>query len=532
MSKKKDYRKQNNKHTSSGTRGCNERRSRGSTKNHNSGNDYTGNHISWYTQHPDLVEAAAKIPFAYQPGRSIPVKQYGSDYESAIEYPGIMCMDFVPSVGYSDEVQSPINVAARELYGRIRKNYSGSLEADAPDLMMYVLAVDALNMMIEDAKRAYYLINQYTPYNTMVPKGLINMLGWDFDDLQSNKVLFYQYINTAVAMTSRFLVPDYMPIIQRHAFLNANLFFDSPSAKAQIYCFKAKGIHQLDDVDTTTKLKFTIYHGDENITVEDWWSKFNSAISQLMNWDTSYTIVGYLQRAYQDGKFLVPSPVLQNAVIQPVYDEMVALQIHNLTSVPIVTDMGFMDITQDVEHGNVLVHTPRALPYGDIKLLEGTILDMPGSAQPSAAETIIATRLSSVIKEDDPIDRNDVAIDGGTEIVVGFTVSTDQEGFGAGEIFETTSFRIGANDQIGSGDIQEYVQSITKLVRTASLMSTFDWHPTLVAFQIQQSGETDIFGNTVYPISQLENFTHVDSATIANLHRMCIYSEFDCFRPV
>lgn len=125
------------------------------------------NPMSWYNRYPELVKSVASIPFPNKPGMKYKVLEpfdfFPDGYSKDI--PGVLSLEWVPFIGYATSSTDPINIAAYELYAKVRANFSGSLAADAPDIMIYVLALDGILSYIASLKRIYRVLNTYSMNN-------------------------------------------------------------------------------------------------------------------------------------------------------------------------------------------------------------------------------------------------------------------------------------------------------------------------------------------------------------------------------
>lgn len=487
---------------------------------------YGGNDISWYTRNPALTESAARIPYANFPGKKttiqVPRWKNGEDStEGFIRYPGILAMTFALTVGVAGEVTDPINVAAREIYGKIRACYSSSLEADAPDIMMYILAIDSILMLIEDMKRAYYVINLYSPYNTMYPKAMINALGYNFDDLLANKTRMYQNITELVAQVSKFAVPDVMDLFKRHQFMCANIYCDSPTVKAQNYVFVPDQFYELVNAETMTELSSETWTSPVTTskggkTVQNSYNRVKEALDALMNWDTAYTILGYLQRAYKDTPFIAPAYPIEGATLVPVYNYEVLTQINNATIVPINT--ATLDVKQDPTYSNVLISKPAAAPNNGSSIPpKDVFVTLTNSDTPTAMDNIIATRLTVSSGSADNL------LTCGTEILTSMSIYWDTDPREALITLDGTNFWIGNQ---ATTNRENALNRYYEIVRSIGCLSAFDYHPTLFLYSDDaDTGELE----DVIVIGDMDNTTVISNATLANLHRVCVYSEFNCF---
>lgn len=126
------------------------------------------NDIAWYSKNPELLIAAAQVPYPFKPGMMVPggtfTDQAGTyTYNADTWLPGVCTVQFDYSVGYSNDTMSPASIAAREMFARIRSKFSGRLVADAPDIFMYCLALDQVHAYIAWLKRLYRLLRTYSP---------------------------------------------------------------------------------------------------------------------------------------------------------------------------------------------------------------------------------------------------------------------------------------------------------------------------------------------------------------------------------
>lgn len=541
--KKRNYSKGNkNFKGNKNAKTCNSTEDRRNSKMDNTPS-YGGNDVSWYTHYADLSDSAARIPFSWQPGRQIPFVyplEFLNENSTTAKYlyPGIMTLSFYPTVGRSTEISSPLNVCAREVYGRIRAKYSGSLEADAPDIMMYIIALDSLYMIYEDMKRVYYLLGQYTPYNTLYPKAIVEALGYDYDDLMENKVLLFQHICEAGAMLSKFLVPDQMDLFKRHQFMASNVYADSATSKSQQYAFKVGGFYTLKNTSTMTTLEITDWAGTmsgDQLTVQSAWNIFYTAIKKLMSWDTSYTIVGYLQRAFEGESFLAPTPVLEQGVLTPVYNLEVLTQIQNLNAVNVKKSS--LNVTQDPTNDNILLCDP-IMEYSKVSgtyqywksSVYDPIISLPVD-NPTTTDIIISTRLTAM-----PIGKptgtsgsiKSSHLTCGTEIVYSIGMTTSQAGIPVNIPSQSCNLiEFGHTNDVLTTVNYASVNALTNMIWYSSMLTNFNMHPTIYTQTIDKdNGDQKA---STYISCDADNVTVVKNEHMSDLHRMCIYSEFNCF---
>lgn len=478
------------------------------------------NDLSWYDKNPLLVQASASIPFPYRPGMELPLGEMGPqfDQKASITIPGVIAINYDLSVGYSDSVTSPISLAAKEMYARVRDKFSGTLPEDAPDILIYMMCMDSIFNAISEMKRIYRVLNAYTPYNYQVPDTLLQaMLPKTATDLtiahlRANKTLFLQNINELIAMTRKFTVPAIMDIVNRHYWLGSNVYTDDASINSQMYVFRCKHryIFGLDDKNHVGCLKTTALTFTDAGPVEDMYNYVRSMIEALANSEDAYTINGHLMRAYEGSPMFQLDYLMPDETFDPVFVPEVLSQIENSRAIVGKIDEASLTVVQNPST-NALIHTPTS------HVIEGYFNGATNprvsvrTDSPSPADVVIATRLAAVSVRDGGTDPKLFNIYAGTEIVENYTIYNMQ----AKDTWH--------NDLIVdlSGDV---ATSISGTLGFLAILSQFDWHPIVTMVVKGKNGKFSpaIFGD-------IHNVTVMDEEVLKNIHNVCVLSEFNAF---
>lgn len=502
------------------------------------------NDIGWYNRNPELLASASSLPFPYKPGMRLNVGDriitdgvghYKTINESKI-YPGIMEIEFEYTIGNSADVSSPASITAKELFAQIRRAFSGSLDEDAPDLFMYCIALDSVHAYIAYLKRIYKTINAYTPDNYLYPEALFeaqfprgdlysDVHMPNYMDYVSGKVQFWNYINTLVNMVNKFHVPANMDIYNRHRWMNESVYADGDYVDSQQYVFVPRSFFTIIENSATgtglhrSSIYSAIPESGGRITIEHLYQFGVDMINALSEWDDAYTINGHIERAFEGQTFYTAALIGQDERISPVYSEEVLAQIHNLVC---ISDLNLGDITQNPESNAII--TTATSQLGQTRLY----LDVP-SRKPTGAEITIASRLAPVV------------IDGvvycGTEVPVALRVAYEKldDGYVWHDI---TSLRFLLGNFTGSLNGVAQAESIAETLMLWSQVAAWKMAPMLPAFAAM-GGTTNGFIDTVqgepvwepkvWHIGEVYNVTTVGNVDAANLHRICVYSEFNCF---
>lgn len=501
------------------------------------------NDISWYSKYPELLAAAGSLPYPWRPGMSIPMGSVLSPdgskmLPSSYKIPGVMAFEWAPSVGVSLDALSPASIACKELYARVRAVYSGSLDADPPDFMIYLMALDSIYSYIASLKRIYRVLNAYTPYNFAIPERLFSALTGNYNSanfraMQADKTRFYGAINELIHMTEKFVCPAVMDIFNRHYWMSDNVYCDANTANSQQYLFVQGWFYKFAMLDTPQGvlaggLSLTQMPRFDTATVPDPVSMlFNygvSLIDALAASDDGYTITGYLLRAFGDAPTFTVDLLNQDEVLELKYDEEVLSQIENALSLP-----DYVEVTASITKGNWnitqdptinAVHYMPLVQYASSTTSkwykngeELNIFNNIRSDLPTVEDSVIATRLKSWLE---PLVGNetDFVAYGATEIVL--------------RIFEPSA--MGSTSPFpGEQNMKQYMFASSNALISDALYNliswtSFDWAPLLYLIMVPSSTVAN-----VYPLTDIHNLTVVDKTTLMNLNKVCLYSEFNAF---
>lgn len=484
------------------------------------------NDMSWYTRNPLLLESACRIPFAYPCGKYIDA---GTVFESdgskpykgqkSVASAGVISLDYVPSIGNTDDgLSAPINIAAREMYAKIRKAYSGTLICDAPDIMLYMLSLDGIFSYIAYLKRIYRLLDIYSGNNKYVVEGIFAAMGFtsaEMNSLRSDKMQLWGIINTFIADANKWSCPAQFDILNRHYWMNDNVYLDKVNSKAQMYVFNPKGFYKFG-LDGDSKGRVTVEYPEQH-NISGLTAFGRDLLNTLSNSEDAYTINGYLARAFEG----VPNFRVADLGIgdkqEFVFSEEVLNQIHNATIAPVGLEA--CTVTQDGNTGVLKASYERSIPFtastrgvicSNLELFDSTM------EVPDAINIVVGSRLHATVEAASAGSNIKYIVNAGTEIITAMNV-----------------YRINVDSVYPSNPffVHTFTQNFVSIVKTndvkgLSLISQFDWSPIMAVSlwdqQYSESGPFELFGDVT-------NLTTVTNKTMDNLHRMCIYSEFNAF---
>lgn len=528
------------------------------------------NDISWYSKYPNLLVAAGQFPFPYRPGMNIDLGQYDSgstQFNRVYRVPGVMALEWIPSIGISDDATSPASVLAKEFYAKVRARYSGSLSADAPDFVIYLLAMDSIYSYIAWLKRLYRVLSAWSPDNYVLPDRLLNAMGISNENIQTlrtQKTQLWQLINELVLQSRKFHVPAVMDIFNRHYWMSDNVYTDEATINSQMYLFNLKGVYQytLDETNQVGKLSLInmpwVNESDSvvvpSMSATSLYQFGTSLINALVGWDDAYDISGYLMRAFEGIPVFQVDELPADQPFNPVYEPEVLQQIENSRAVPmgeyaLVARLMDYDITQNPATNAILSHPTFSYFLGPNGLATITNLYheeygvVPPtlsirSDSPSVADNVIASRLQAtatfssvklpaVGSTSPTIDGWRVEIHCGTEIPLCWRV---YDGYSewltpdspALDHFGSYVFKQNINLNLGSS----LTSTMSTYIFRSLLVEAFDWHP--IGYWTAISGGAA----QCTVVGDVHNLTTIDTTSLDNLHKVCIFSELNAFNII
>lgn len=509
------------------------------------------NDIGWYKRYPELLEASARVAFPYKPGMKVDLGTITFDdaagtASASYEIPGVAALRWIPSFGRSEKATDPTSIAAREIYSKVRSKYSGSLEADAPDFIMYMGALDSIYSYIGALKRIYRLLDIYTPENYVLPDGLLTMLGMTpeaINKLRTHKADFNLAINQLIRMSKKFAMPASMDLFVRHYWMNDNVYTDRPAPNSQFYIFNQVGFYVYAQNNTPAGVPapglilMKAPWGDlepwnpTGDAVEILYNFGANMINILSGWDDCYTISGYLMRAYEGVDQFTVDELPIHDQFNPVYVPEVLAQIENSIGVLASnaqdpSNVAGTEVSQDPAT-NAVLYKPRVQKLsvfneGADYVNAGNVLNMH-STNPSSDAVVIATRLHPVrVPSTDP---KYYDIYAGTEIPLGWNVLI--RFMKAGNIRTAVWGVPQYLTIINKEDVWSFSNSKANDLAAISVLAAFDYHP-LVNFALGYTlgGEA---GSVNYLQGDVDNVTTVSDDVMFNIHRVCTYSELNAF---
>lgn len=508
------------------------------------------NDLSWYSRNPLLLQSSAMLPYPNRPGMPVSLAngvQAGSLRTGNMYIPGVLALNWVPSFGRSNYPTDPASIAGKEFYGRVRAAFSGSLDADAPDYVVYIGALDSIFTYLGWLKRVYRALTSYTPDNFMLPDGILQASGFNTtqaEQLRQNKTKLWQYINELILMSRKFKCPAVMDLFNRHYWMSDNIYADADSASSQLYMFCLQGVYKLTQLKEAATEEMvaglqmnalptlTMKASDDPVEVL---YQFGLGLIQALDaWDDAYTISGYLQRAFQDAPTFAVAELLQSELLTASYVPEVLAQIENsrtcfMPDWPSMSDsdrataLSALQVTQRVSDNSVVtanaLTTSGSVTGSVLTILPNMVSHFLSqrSSLPTVADNVIASRLHIITEPTtqtaSPYTFNFTC---GTELLLDYALI---EVSSMWKSLWTMHFQsvIILDSKIGTTAFN------TQNVIPVMTMSQFDWHPLCVVASNQTNSPITVFGD-------VHNITNITKDVLSDMHRVCLYSELNSFQ--
>lgn len=525
------------------------------------------NDVTWYTKYPNLAVAAGSFPYPYRPGMNVKMGDFSGVYgeysgNGAGEYeiPGVLVLDWVPSLGRSNSATDPASIMAKEFYAKVRKAYSGDLSADAPDFVIYLGALDSIFTYLAWLKRLYRVMNAWTPENYVLPDVLLSAMGLSAKDilqLRQNRMQLWQVINELILQSRKFTCPAVMDLMNRHYWMSDNVYADAAEINSQFYMFNPKALYKFAMLDMADGnpgpgLQMigmpnlapwnSIPEEDKHpMTPTALYEFGRSLIDALVAWDGAYVINGYLMRAFEGVSNFIVDELPADQPFNPMYEPEVLAQIENSRGLPYTWKLfnfeGF-NVTQDVL-SNAIISNPsysvtvEVDPVGALTLGGSDLLPTLSirSQSPTVADNIIASRLQAAYTQTVKDNVYTMQVDCGTEVPLGW--------YYVSKVRPRTFIRdypvepyVAWVREVGNTEPIATLKSVIEFLYSKFTLEAFDWHPITFLNRwgtLDEAGKKGLLNYGFMVTGDVHNLTVVSKADLENLHKICIYSELNAF---
>lgn len=513
------------------------------------------NDPQWYFKDPQILRDVASFSFETRLGSNYHFdKTESSNFGCITSVAGVMAFELAPTPGVAETAQSPLNLAATNVYSFVRYKNSGAVNYDAPDLMMYLQAMDSIYASWNWMKRVYGIASTYSQTNAYAPRAWMEANMIDMDDIISNLADFRAFLNIKASEISAFCVPATMTYNIRHSWIFSNIYKDSDTNKAQTYIFVPSYFYQYSEATADTgaqlipkpiwlnQVEHTINHSATSKAAYLTFDKLKAYMNELLeavNYSEDIGIMsGDILKAYGEGGLFKVSSFDPDYRVEPVYSKEVLSQIENMTIMlhgskrtnNTLTPAQFT-INQD-PNANIIKFKPSGFKYSDVHIeeWERTYLNFHWE-NPTPEDVMVATRLSACFQASTETPGTSEVVSCGSEIVIDAWMY--RMGIpGAWTTFHSTPYN-GQPTELYYLPVEPDYDAFTtpgsadfmRLIYGLTTVSQFDWHPPVKIAVANQPAEGEQL--TIDIMFDFDKYTQLDINDVENLHLVALLSEFN-----
>lgn len=340
----------NNCNNKNSNRGANSKRGGNSRNKGNRGKDMrnntiqrnedvsnASNSVADYALDSQLLKDVASIPFSWAVGTPLNLNNEllsGLTSKGSFTVPGICRLVVQPSIGHAKMASDPVNIAANRIYSYVRHANSGSKNYDAPDLMLYLIAVANVYGYIMQLQRVLGVIGTYSAYNRYIPDQLVGSMGADANSLRSNLANFRGRLNMLITKAASFAIPSNMPYFRNMVESLGNYYIEGNSMKDQIYFVYSVGFYKYQlntDGSGMLKIRYIDYFDVDSLI------RYGEEMLDVLIYSEDMNIMsGDILKAYGVDGIYKLATVPEGFSLLPLFDVPVLEQIKNATTVGIL----------------------------------------------------------------------------------------------------------------------------------------------------------------------------------------------------
>lgn len=503
------------------------------------------NDVRWYSKYPQLIKDAANLPFSDILG--LPFTKFEGLPTVRCVIPGIMKVGIVPTLGFSDNANSNVNIAARKLYTYVRHANSGSANYEASDMMMYLLNLSNIYSFIGALARIYGICRTYNARNRYWAKGVLQAMGLDVPDLMQHINDIRGLHNYLVAQVNSFGAPKNLSLFEKMYWAQSGIYKDSESDKAQIYFMEfdyyLRWTGTLLNTGTALKpVRIPTTGTGLTISFKDL-QTFGKWLIEDMYGDEDFGIIsGDIMKAFRDNLWIMGF-INEEFYTEAKFEESFLWQIQNLhcygfvdsSDLPASPELqDYLDRGYVVQFNNVISCDPRCklelgVDYSKdmIPVFQTEKVLINSRKDENTPEDVMeATRLTAYATKFSEIPNDNVCLFASgiysdvllpTQIHIFRFVVTGSNGNGFDTIseFHSASYM----PVVRSGySVTTEGQSLSVAIDS----SQFDWHPIMLNLNFSTMDRL----TGAFLIGDLDNYTMFDKHTLSNLHNIALFSEF------
>lgn len=495
------------------------------------------NNAGMYFKDKQLAEMVTNFSFNQYLGSDM----YDSRYPH-FKVPNVMVYFLNPSPGWLDgNVSEGINAMALKMYTLLSANNAKTTSYGPQDISTLVLAMGQLIAMTEHARRILGCAYLYSIRNRFIPRGLINAMGIDSDDLFNSLAQYRIKFNTLVNRMNAIPMVSNIEYFKKSYEIYRHVYTDTESPMCQYYVVVPFSTWTVDEssYEGGTVLRTTQVIGNSGpLKFSGLLQILEDMLKNLMESSTFNFIYSDILRLNKaDWTFQLCS---EDYTCMPEYNPMMCLQLMNATILgnPIANPQSmkstlageryFGDYTTGNDVYPVIGSSPSAqssnsLRYNPLFVVNSAALEKPrlinfpeSTGNPDLDQRCDATRYVAIFKHCQAAyeganwyngDQSATDIVNAAVIPDYYVVAIEAQTYVGNKIDPTLKCYLPVGNVIKVRP--EYSDNNIPAVKQAVMMSNFRFAPIMMYDESTQTGQ-EMIDWTIGACGELDFFTFID----------------------
>ena len=335
------------------------------------GSESYDNNPEWYIIDPVTADQASGFSFANFIGEAINIGTTGtSDIKNSgytVNIGSIMRIGLMPSLGSVgmdiNAKTAAINQQGFKMYSRLSSVNSKNTQYLPNDITTMILAIGELIKMVNWGQRTFGLTWVYNLRNRTMPKRLIELSGFDPDDLFKNLAQYRIEFNTLMVQANKIPFPSNINYFNKCAQVFSSVYKDEETDMSQMYVFAPDSVWLIDETGAEGTILKTHYLPNAPIKFSAYLTLLESMINTLLTSATyNYVYADIVNFAAKNSgkmnmQMLNFATVPDDYIVMPEYNEPMLSQIHNLSIMSYPIDSGKGTETYSITYKDETIET-------------------------------------------------------------------------------------------------------------------------------------------------------------------------------
>lgn len=487
------------------------------------------NDPAWYNN-DNMLDKAAKVSFCNALGDTFDLSTQKFKKFTDARLPGVMAISLYSGIGHAKDNTDAVNIAAQEMYTKVRSVQSSAAKYGKQDLMIYYLTVQQALNLYWAGVRALGVTNQINRMNRYMPWYFSEALGFDLNEIAANANKFANIMNLYAKRIAAYAIPANFKFAERQKFLYSNIFVDSTDPKGKYYLFRPSGYFKFAlDGESKGKLVWTNFEKDKVYSIAEYESVLNEVVNAFVGDEDFGTMSGDIMKTFPNSLVGWEAVDITYSVT-PIVDINTLVAIHNMSWTGALVSG---DITQNPDiNKDYIVCQPRfravkAIADAGLQgLLGKRILDFPEGYPTDPNGVVEATRFMNIPTYDSAT--GEYFFDGATTVDMPTHVKMYQLVNNAQGTAEVKATSLYYSDNIGFSGTQTWAAAYTGVLEklySQALATEFKYTPVHYLVAVNSDGAA-ITDSKVMLMSNIGNYAILDKQFLHDLNSVCTLSLF------